>query len=654
MTGTWNQRPRLQRALVFLLSFMIAPSFHARSQAGAPMQKQEQAGGTFRVRVGLVQVDMTVFDKQGNFVVDLKPEQIDLLVDSEPQPISFLERIATAGPPTEQALAKAKKKRGSTETRPAPIRSDRGRTLLFFLDDWHLSAESTQRARAALSALIDSVMGPNDHAAVFTASRQLGFLQQVTDSKSVVKLALTRLAFTNETVHDLSRPPMNEAQALAIEQGDSSLTEWFVNATIAVEGLEDVAGMAESIVRYRASGLAMASAEVTARCLDSLRRLVQSCAVLPGRKVIFFLSDGFVLQQQRDDVSYRLKQVTDAALNAGVVIYSLDTRGLIAGQPDVGTPYTYLTPNPDPQATDPYIMASTGPLPQEFSNVLAYQDGLNALASDTGGRLMKNTNAFDEAILDSLAETSEYYLLGWYVNPDTLKPGKYSSIEVSIRERPDLKVQVRQKSLNLSKLFSEEKDRAELATPSKAGGKELAMALQYPWPIEGLPISLYSGFVYNPGKKQYVLGIWADMSGEAQGEASIDILGIVANRDGKTIAGFQNNPSETEPSSSQRLTYNHMLQIDPGIYQVRLAAHAPKIGRLGSAHQWVEVTLPTTGNVQLGSIFLKRQAPLPGHIKRDRRKRATPVRGRIPPSIPGADLQRDRFPRYRAIQSVPG
>ena len=178
--------------------------------------------------------------------------------------------------------------------------------------------------------------------------------------------------------------------------------------------------------------------------------------------------------------------------------------------------------------------------------------------------------------------------------------------------------------MDLSKLFSEEKSRADLATPSKASGEELVKALQYPWPIEGLPVALYSGFMFNPGKKEYVLGIWADLGGaglaeELPRDVPIDILGVVANRDGQNIDGFRNNPSEPGTSSNQpatpgeRLTYNRLLAVDPGLYQVRVAAHVPKINRLGSAFQWVEVPLPPAGNMQLGSIFLKRQAPGDGH-----------------------------------------
>ena len=145
-----------------------------------------------------------------------------------------------------------------------------GRTLLFFLDDWHLSADSFSRTRLALGNLIDNAMGPNDRAAIFCASRQLGFMQQLTDNKAVLKQALMRLRYANDCVQDLGRPPMNEVQAVAIEQHDPDVFGYFVDATFQAESLQDIPGgraLAESMVLQRASSLAQLSSSVTINSL---------------------------------------------------------------------------------------------------------------------------------------------------------------------------------------------------------------------------------------------------------------------------------------------------------------------------------------------------------------------------------------------------
>jgi len=79
-----------------------------------------------------------------------------------------------------------------------------------------------------------------------------------------------------------------------------------------------------------------------------------------------------------------------------------------------------------------------------------FQDGLNALAADTGGRFLHNTNALDTTISVAMAEASRYYLLGWYADADSLKPGKYWSLRVSVKDRPDLKVRLRAGLVDLS------------------------------------------------------------------------------------------------------------------------------------------------------------------------------------------------------------
>ena len=44
-----------------------------------------------RISTELVQGNVMVFDKDGKFVNELQKEQFELLVDGQPQPISFFE-----------------------------------------------------------------------------------------------------------------------------------------------------------------------------------------------------------------------------------------------------------------------------------------------------------------------------------------------------------------------------------------------------------------------------------------------------------------------------------------------------------------------------------------------------------------------------------
>lgn len=623
------------KALSLLLLFCLdAQPFYAQSQTPAATQKTT-ADGTIRVGVGLVQTNVTVFDRQGRFVDDLKAEQFQLLVDGKPQSIDFFELVTEGGPTEERASAKVTPSI-SIPSRKTSIRPDAGRTLLFFLDDLHLSAESMMRSRAALLSLINQNMGVNDRAAIFTSSRQLGFLQQLSDNKAVLRLAVARLTFNNEAIRDLSRPVMTEAQAAAIEQGDPDVIGYFVDQTVSANGMPNDAqgrSTAAEIMRGRAAALAHVSAEYSVRSLASLGNVVQSCSALPGRKLLFFLSDGFVLQPQKEDIAYRLRLVAEAAARGAIVIYTLDTRGLMVGLPNAASPQEFAVPLPPRDAATAGGEGSTvsvtaepaGRLGRGPNEVLAAQDGLNALASDTGGRFFKNTNALDTALVAGMEEAARYYLLGWHIDPDRLVPGKYSSIKIRLKDRPDLSIHLRQGAMDLSKLIPRSQPKAVKSATTKATpDNELVQALQFPWPIEELPTSLYAGYYYHPGKG-YVLDICFQIevegpdSGASTGKGDrIEVMGIVANREGTNVDRFKDSIAQSADPSSQpqpgsgRFAGVRLVGIDPGIYQVRVAVRDPKSGRLGSAHQWVDVPrvdlLPAPDKrLLLGSIFLKRK-----------------------------------------------
>ena len=72
----------------------------------------------------------------------------------------------------------------------------------------------------------------------------------------------------------------------------------------------------------------------------------------------------------------------------------------------------------------------------------ASQDAMNALARDTGGRPIFNTNALGVGLSRALQETSVYYLLAWKPNREA-QEGKFRRIEVKLLEKPELSVRVR-------------------------------------------------------------------------------------------------------------------------------------------------------------------------------------------------------------------
>ena len=183
-------------------------------------------------------------------------------------------------------------------------------------NDWHLAKDSVMRSRTALTNLINASVDPNDKVAIFAASGQLGSAQVLTGDKSRLLAIAARLNFQSPGAQDLQFPAMSETQALLIDQNDINAITYFVQAIVGKPVVKDPrfgwklpteplgsmiareCGLAEGATRKRAADLAQTSAGIADRSLGALRSLLAAADKLPGRKVVFFLSDGFVLQFQ--------------------------------------------------------------------------------------------------------------------------------------------------------------------------------------------------------------------------------------------------------------------------------------------------------------------------------------------------------------------
>src|SRR5947207_3117897 len=213
---------RLPLRITFLSAIACVLSFSAFAQ-------QRPGDDVVRVNTELIQTDVMVFDKQGAFVDGLKRDQFVLKVDGKPRDILFFDRIIAGSHNEESQLAAA---RGVTSSarNGGPVPLDRGRTVMFFLDDLHLSAPSINYVREMLKRFVEREMGQNDEAAIATASGQLGFLQQISSNKAVITAATERLRYHQSMSSLAGDPPMTEYQALLIQQHDSDVLGFFVDA----------------------------------------------------------------------------------------------------------------------------------------------------------------------------------------------------------------------------------------------------------------------------------------------------------------------------------------------------------------------------------------------------------------------------------------
>jgi len=126
--------------------------------------------------------------------------------------------------------------------------------------------------------------------------------------------------------------------------------------------------------------------------------------------------DSITQQQQQSeefadaDLARELAELTRTANRANVTMYTIDPRGLV-GMGDIDEQV-------DPTQWNDYIRKS--------------QDSLRVIADETGGIAIVNQNYFDKALKRIDADTSDYYVLGYYSkNTDPTKRRRTVEVKVT-------------------------------------------------------------------------------------------------------------------------------------------------------------------------------------------------------------------------------
>ena len=579
-----------------LLLLCFAPNLIAQEQK-PPNQSDE----VVRISTELVQTDVMVFDSSGRFVEGLKPDQFELRVDGKQQVISFFERV-TAGKFDEEAQLAAARGATIAKAPDATVKPlDRGRSFFFLVDDLHQAAGSLARTRKTLLEFVDNEMGQNDQLAIASVSGQIGFLQQLTNNKAVLRAAVARLNLPSQTFRDNQRPPMSETMAVAIDsESDPALLTYFMEPLMR-DGTPENA--AESIVKSRAKHILGQSGNITRNVLATLESLARRMAGLPGRKLLFFISDGFILNTNDNDMVERLRNITNAAARNNLVIYSLDARGLSVGV--LG------------DATSEIAIDRSGRTSRYTTgDVSVSQEPLRMLAANTGGKALLNSNSASPIIAKAVQETSVYYLLAW--RPDSQKSGsnKFRRIEVSVSGRRDLTVYVRSGYYDSPATVPDPKQAPARPGVARTADDELREAIQSTFSAGAIPTRLSLVYLDVPEKGLVLAAslripsrtIGFDPAGEKR-KGAVDLAGVVMNDRGKSVASFRDhldlslNSSGPSGAPPPDLVYNYQTILAPGLYQVRVGARDNKSGLAGSASEWIELPDLSSGQLALSSIL---------------------------------------------------
>ncbi len=307
----------------FTLAFAFIALFVLTNLAQTPTPIPAEDDDVVKISTTLIQVDVTVTDKNGKIINDLKPEEFEIFENGKKQEItnfSFVQTAAeqSAAPPI---IAKTMRKISvplpPVQLKPEQVR----RTIALVVDDLGLSFESVYQVRRALRKFVDEQMQPNDLVAIIRTGGGMGALQQFTSDKRQLYAAIEEVKWNSLGRGGISAFAPLEATPQEIQKalGDSTISRGRFGRRAKI---------------HQGAARIFANDIFSVGTLGAINFIVKGMGELPGRKSIMLFSDGFSIcapdnPDRCDRIVESVKQLTDLSNRAAVSIYTFDARGLL-------------------------------------------------------------------------------------------------------------------------------------------------------------------------------------------------------------------------------------------------------------------------------------------------------------------------------------
>src|SRR5262245_8759413 len=517
-----------------------------------PQQNPQQQTPTFRVRIDYVEVDVVVTDRQGNLVRDLKKEDFQVLEDGKAQTINTFSLVDIPIERADRPLFQPNAIEPDVRTNERPFE---GRVYVMVIDDLHTLPGRTPRVKAAARQFIERRFGANDLMAIVHTSGASDANQEFTSNKRLLLAAVDR---TNG--RKLDSATANKTR------------EYFNTRDLRQQG--DTLNDPEDAERgFNARNT-----------LDTLRNVAEWFGSVRGRrKTILFVSEGIDYDiydmiasngsnhQSASMVLDATRDAIAAATRSNVAIYGIDPRGLT----DLGDESIEIQSYPDD--------TSLGIGPGSLQNELRLsQDSLRVLSEETGGFAVVNKNDYATAYQRIVEDNSSYYVLAYY--PPDARPGRLHKIDVRVT-RPGLTVRGRKGYI------TPKKDAVTTAAVKGPSTPELREAIDRPLPVSGLTMHVFAAPCKGAAPNASVLfGVemrGRDLQLAQNGKVLLSYLAIDQN--GKIKGGNTDSMSmpNLKPETKARIEQTGLrmlnrLDLPPGKYSLRIAAHDTNGGNVGS------------------------------------------------------------------------
>ena len=531
-----------------IIAFLLG-TFAARAQQIGQNSQPGNNPPTFTTGTQLVVETVSVKDKQGNPVEGLAAKDFSVTEDGVPQAIRFFEYQKLpdqpgAAPPAVPERVHIYDKLGrvhiSAEA-PGGTRYKDRRLLALYFDMTAMPTGDQVRALRAAETFIRTEMTSSDMMAILRYSGgAVDVLQDFTEDRNrLLSITGTMIA--------------GEGEGFDISTSDASTPD-----TGAAFGQDD----SEFNIFN------------TDRQLSALQTAARMLGQLSEKKLLIYFASGLRLNGMNNQA--QLHATINAAIRAGVSFWPIDARGLVAEAP-LGDA-TQGSPGGIGMYSGAAALATT-------TNFQQSQDTLYALASDTGGKALLDTNDLAKGIQQAERSISSYYILGYY-SANTALDGKFRRIKISLNASLSAALDYRQgyfAAKQFGKFNAADKER------------QLEDALMLPDPVTELTIAMEIDY-FQLNRAEYFIPLMVKIPGRELSLAKhsgaehtvIDFIGEIKDSFGTTITNVRDkvNIKLTDATAAELarrpIEYDAGFTLLPGKYVIKFLARDAETGRIGT------------------------------------------------------------------------
>ena len=492
----------------------------------------------FRTQVEVVELDISVTDKNRRPVKDLTVNDFAVLEDGQPQTIVQFTPVDIPDPPPTPTTWL---REVAPDVKDNTI-ADR-RVFIILLDDAMIVADPgmVRKTKEMARSLVDK-LGPSDLASVvFTLDNS--HAESFTNDRAKLRAAIDTF---KPGFRGLSSPPVGPVAAApgqmvgAPFKPDRNVDTYYYQTS--VRSLESVAEMLTAVSHQR-KVLMYISVGVP----------VPGVATYEGIGLDPLTGAAGQLQQQLAEL-FRLAKLSN------VNVYTFDPGGL-----DGMAAYFQSHPDANPDVTDA-------------------TDYLRVVANNTGGRANIDTNNAEQGIAEMVRESGSYYLLA-YQSSNTRRDGKYRKVDVRV-DRPGLTVRTRSGyDAPRDVKVAAGKPAAPPVASEVAGLAKSDLQMQ----VSAVPFLV-------PGKGTAAVAIVADVHQPVPTERVIDTIALqtsAAGPEGQS-KGSQRQTARvvmrpTPDDTDAQFEVLSRIDLKPGRYTLRFGATSTLQEKVGSVYLPVDV-----------------------------------------------------------------